>query len=94
QDNETFETKFDSGQAYYPYYRDIANKLKHHKIDLLIVVNMFLTGLDDKTLNNLYVDKNLKNHGLVQAFSRTNPIYNDKKPFGKIVCFRILKQAT
>ena len=94
QYNETFETNFDSGQGYYPYYRDIATKVKQQKIDLLIVVNMFLTGFDAKTLNTLYVDKNLKYHGLVQAFSRTNRIYNDKKPFGNIVCFRNLKQAT
>ena len=94
QYNHTFATNFDSGKNYYPYYRDIATKVKQRKIDVLIVVNMFLTGFDAKTLNTLYVDKNLKYHGLVQAFSRTNRIYNDKKPFGNIVCFRNLKQNT
>ena len=73
------------------YYDDISNRMKNKQIDLLLVVNMFLTGFDAKRLNTLYVDKSLNYHGLIQAFSRTNRILNEKKKFGKIVCFRDLK---
>src|SRR5690606_11688327 len=79
---------------FYAYYRDIADRVKKKQVDILLVVNMFLTGFDSKPLNTLYVDKNLKYHGLIQAFSRTNRVYNDKKPFGNIICFRNLKRAT
>ena len=94
QYNEKFATNFNSGDRFYAYYRDIADRVKKQQIDILIVVNMFLTGFDSKRLNTLYVDKNLKYHGLIQAFSRTNRILNDKKPFGNIICFRNLKRAT
>lgn len=92
--NEQFATNFNSGERFYAYYRDIANRVKNKQIDILLVVNMFLTGFDSKPLNTLYVDKNLKYHGLIQAFSRTNRVYNDSKPFGNIICFRNLKRAT
>lgn len=94
QYNEKFGTNFNSGDRFYAYYRDIADRVKKKQIDILIVVNMFLTGFDSKPLNTLYVDKNLKYHGLIQAFSRTNRVFNDKKPFGNIICFRNLKRAT
>lgn len=94
QYNEKFGTNFNSGDRFYAYYRDIADRVKKKEIDILIVVNMFLTGFDSKPLNTLYVDKNLKHHGLIQAFSRTNRVFNDKKPFGNIICFRNLKRAT
>ena len=92
--NRQFKTNYNSGDQFYAYYRDIAQRVKNRQIDILIVVNMFLTGFDSKPLNTLYVDKNLKYHGLIQAFSRTNRVYNDKKPFGNIICFRNLKRAT
>ena len=92
--NKQFKTNFNSGDQFYTYYRDIADRVKKKQIDILLVVNMFLTGFDSKPLNTLYVDKNLKYHGLIQAFSRTNRVYNDKKPFGNIICFRNLKRAT
>lgn len=92
--NQQFSTNFNSGDSFYAYYRDIAARVKRKEIDILLVVNMFLTGFDSKPLNTLYVDKNLKYHGLIQAFSRTNRVYNDKKPFGNIICFRNLKRAT
>lgn len=92
--NAKFGQNFNSGEEFYPYYRDIANRVRKKEIDILLVVNMFLTGFDSKPLNTLYVDKNLKYHGLIQAFSRTNRILNADKPFGNIVCFRNLKQAT
>jgi type I restriction enzyme R subunit len=92
--NAQFGQNFNSGDEFYAYYRDIANRVRKKEIDILLVVNMFLTGFDSKTLNTLYVDKNLKYHGLIQAFSRTNRILNADKPFGNIVCFRNLKQAT
>ncbi|WP_409199829.1 type I restriction endonuclease subunit R [Methanobrevibacter sp. DSM 116169] len=76
------------------YYVDIAKRFKNNEIDILIVVNMFLTGFDSKLLNTLYVDKNLVYHGLLQAYSRTNRIYNDKKDHGNIICFRNLKKST
>ncbi len=76
------------------YYRDLAKRVKNQEIDLLIVVGMFLTGFDAPTLNTLFVDKNLRYHGLMQAFSRTNRIYDSTKTFGNIVTFRNLEQAT
>ena len=92
--NAQFGTNYNSGDSFYAYYRDIADRVKKKQIDILLVVNMFLTGFDSKPLNTLYVDKNLKYHGLIQAFSRTNRVYNDKKPFGNIISFRNLKRAT
>ena len=92
--NAQFTTNYNSGDQFYAYYRDIADRVKKKQIDILLVVNMFLTGFDSKPLNTLYVDKNLKYHGLIQAFSRTNRVLNDKKPFGNIICFRNLKRAT
>ena len=94
--NEMFNTKFTTkdSQSYYNYYNDISKRVKRQEIDLLLVVNMFLTGFDSKMLNTLYVDKNLKHHGLIQAFSRTNRIVNEKKSQGNIVSFRNLKEET
>lgn len=94
--NKHFQSKFTTKDnlSFYNYYNDIAKKVKEKKIDILLVVNMFLTGFDSKTLNTLYVDKNLKYHGLIQAFSRTNRILNEVKSQGNIVCFRNLKQST
>ena len=94
--NKMFGTNFstkDSG-SFYNYYNDISQKVKNRNVDILLVVNMFLTGFDSKTLNTLYVDKNLNYHGLIQAYSRTNRILNELKSQGNIVCFRNLKQAT
>ena len=92
--NEIFWTKFTTkdSQSFYNYYNDIAKKVKERQIDILLVVNMFLTWFDSKTLNTLYVDKNLKFHWLIQAFSRTNRILNEQKSSGNIVCFRNLKK--
>ena len=81
-------------QSFYNYYNDIAKKVKSQSVDILLVVNMFLTGFDSKSLNTLYVDKNLKYHGLIQAYSRTNRIFGELKSQGNIVCFRNLKDAT
>jgi len=94
--NKMFGTRFSTkdAQSYYNYYNDISKRVKQRQIDILLVVNMFLTGFDSKTLNTLYVDKNLKYHGLIQAFSRTNRILNEQKSQGNIVCFRNLKKAT
>ena len=94
--NVMFGTKYSTqdSQTYYNYYQDIAQRVRRGEIDILLVVNMFLTGFDSPRLNTLYVDKNLKFHGLIQAFSRTNRILNDKKSQGNIVCFRNLKEAT
>lgn len=94
--NKQFNTNFTTkdSQSYYNYYNDIAKRVKHRQIDILLVVNMFLTGFDSKPLNTLYVDKNLKYHGLIQAYSRTNRILNEIKSQGNIVCFRNLKDAT
>ncbi|MBO6532211.1 MAG: type I restriction endonuclease subunit R [Muricauda sp.] len=94
--NRQFGTNYTSkdNQSYYNYYNDIAKRVKHRQIDVLVVVNMFLTGFDSKHLNTLYVDKNLKYHGLIQAYSRTNRILNEVKSQGNIVCFRNLKEAT
>ena len=93
--NEMFKTNFGvESKEFQNYYRDLANRVKQREIDLLIVVGMFLTGFDAPTLNTLFVDKNLRYHGLIQAFSRTNRIYNSTKTFGNIVTFRNLEQAT
>ncbi len=93
--NETFGTNFDtSGERFQNYYRDLSQKVKTRQVDVLIVVNMFLTGFDATTLNTLWVDKNLRMHGLIQAFSRTNRILDSVKRFGNIVCFRDLQEAT
>ena len=91
--NNMFETNY-STDTFASYFADVSKKVKGGKIDILIVVNMFLTGFDSKTLNTLYVDKNLKYHDLVQAYSRTNRVYSDKKPYGNIVCYRNLKKRT
>ena len=94
--NKQFSTNYTTkdSKSLYNYYNDIAKRVKHKQIDILLVVNMFLTGFDSKTLNTLYVDKNLKYHGLIQAYSRTNRILNELKSQGNIVCFRNLKGAT
>lgn len=94
--NNQYGTQFSTktSQLFYNYYNDIAKKVKERQIDILLVVNMFLTGFDSKTLNTLYVDKNLKYHGLIQAFSRTNRILGEQKSQGNIVCFRNLKTST
>lgn len=94
--NKEFSTNFTTkdSQSFYNYYNDVAKRVKHKQIDILLVVNMFLTGFDSKTLNTLYVDKNLRYHGLIQAYSRTNRILNELKSQGNIVCFRNLKGAT
>jgi len=81
-------------ESFYNYYKDISDKTKNRQIDILLVVNMYLTGFDSKFLNTLYVDKNLKHHGLIQAYSRTNRILNEQKSQGNIVVFRNLKNAT
>lgn len=94
--NAAFGTNYSTKdtQSFYNYYQDIAKKVKERKVDILLVVNMFLTGFDSKTLNTLYVDKNLRFHGLVQAYSRTNRILNEVKSQGNIVVFRNLKKRT
>ena len=91
--NAMFGTNYDtSGERFQNYYKDISLRMKNKELDLLIVVNMFLTGFDATTLNTLWVDKMLKTHGLLQAFSRTNRILNSVKAYGNIVCFRPLKK--
>ena len=93
--NQIFKTNYDtSTDKFQNYYKDVSLRMKNREIDLLIVVNMFLTGFDATTLNTLWVDKNLRQHGLLQAFSRTNRILNSVKTFGNIVCFRNLEKAT
>ena len=93
--NEAFHTNFDtSADKFQNYYKDLSMRVKNREVDLLIVVNMFLTGFDATTLNTLWVDKNLKMHGLIQAYSRTNRILNSVKTYGNIICFRDLQQAT
>ena len=93
--NEYFGTNYDTSAEKFPnYYKDVSLRMKNKDIDLLIVVNMFLTGFDATTLNTLWVDKNLKMHGLIQAYSRTNRILNSIKTFGNIVCFRNLQKRT
>ena len=93
--NKTFGTNYDtSSDKFQNYYKDVSDRVKKREVDLLIVVNMFLTGFDATTLNTLWVDKNLRMHGLLQAYSRTNRILNSVKTFGNIVCFRNLESAT
>lgn len=93
--NRMFQTTYDtSSDKFQNYYKDVSLRMKNREIDILIVVNMFLTGFDATTLNTLWVDKNLKYHGLIQAFSRTNRILNSVKTYGNIVCFRNLEQET
>jgi len=94
--NAMFGSKYSTKdtQSFYNYYQDIAKKVKERKVDILLVVNMFLTGFDSKSLNTMYVDKNLRFHGLVQAYSRTNRIVNEVKSQGNIVVFRNLKERT
>lgn len=103
--NAMYNTRFSTkdSQSFYNYYKDIAKRIKdrehktfleQNRVDILLVVNMCLTGFDAKKVNTLYVDKNLKHHGLIQAFSRTNRILNEVKSYGNIVCFRNLKKAT
>ncbi len=94
--NAQFGTNFTSkdSQSFYNYYNDIARRVKARQVDILLVVNMFLTGFDSKPLNTIYVDKNLKYHGLIQAYSRTNRVLNEQKSQGNVVSFRNLKPAT
>jgi type I restriction enzyme R subunit len=93
--NSTFSMNFDtSSDGFQAYYKDLSDRMKKREIDLVIVVNMFLTGFDSTTLNTLWVDKNLRLHGLLQAYSRTNRILNSVKTYGNIVCFRDLEKAT
>lgn len=93
--NNNFGTTFDtSSEKFQNYYKDLSLRVKQREVDILIVVNMFLTGFDATTLNTLWVDKNLKYHGLIQAFSRTNRILNSVKTYGNIVCFRNLEKET
>jgi len=91
--NQQFQTNY-STNNFYGYYKDIAKRVKSREVDILLVVNMFLTGFDSKTLNTIYVDKNLQYHGLIQAFSRTNRILDEVKSQGNVVCFRNLKDKT
>lgn len=93
--NRMFGTSYDTSADKFPnYYKDVSLRMKNREIDILIVVNMFLTGFDATTLNTLWVDKNLRYHGLLQSYSRTNRILNSIKSFGNIVCFRNLEDAT
>jgi len=91
--NKIYSTNFKTDQ-FYNYYRDLQQRIKNKEVDLVLVVNMFLTGFDSPRLNTLYVDKNLRYHGLIQAYSRTNRLLNSDKPHGNIVSFRNLKLAT
>lgn len=93
--NSFFQTNFTiDGNGFENYYKDLSSRVRNKEVDLLIVVGMFLTGFDAPTMNTLFVDKNLRYHGLIQAFSRTNRILNKMKAFGNIVCFRNLEKAT
>lgn len=93
--NKYFKTNYSiDGNEFQNYYKDLSRRVRDREVDLLIVVGMFLTGFDAPTLNTLFVDKNLRYHGLIQAFSRTNRILNKVKTFGNIVCFRDLEEAT
>ena len=94
--NKMFNTSFSTkdSKSFYNYYNDISKRTKEKEVDILLVVNMFLTGFDSKTLNTIYVDKNLKYHGLIQAFSRTNRTLDETKSHGNVVCFRNLKPNT
>lgn len=96
QYNRQFGTRYTTkdSNSFYDYYKNVAKRVKKRDIDILFVVNMFLTGFDSKFLNTLYVDKNLKHHGLIQAYSRTNRVLGEKKSQGNIVVFRNLKKAT
>ena len=91
--NGMFQTNYSTNE-FYAYYKDIGKRVKHRQVDVLLVVNMFLTGFDSKLLNTIYVDKNLRYHGLIQAYSRTNRILDEVKSQGNVVCFRNLKDAT
>ncbi|MDR2228739.1 MAG: type I restriction endonuclease subunit R [Flavobacteriaceae bacterium] len=91
--NDLYNTNF-STQSFYSYYKDIGKRVKNKQVDILLVVNMFLTGFDSKLLNTIYVDKNLRYHGLIQAYSRTNRVYDELKSHGNVVSFRNLKNAT
>jgi type I restriction enzyme R subunit len=93
--NKMFGTKYSTkdSKTFYNYYNELSKRVKKGEVDLLLVVNMFLTGFDSKKLNTLYVDKSLKYHGLIQAFSRTNRILDERKSQGNIVCFRNIKKA-
>jgi len=92
--NKMFNANYNTQDQFEGYYRDISKRMKNQEIDILIVVNMFLTGFDSQSLNTLWVDKDLKYHGLIQAFSRTNRILNSTKSYGYIVCFRYLEEET
>jgi type I restriction enzyme R subunit len=94
--NGTYGTNYTTrdSKSFYAYYKDIGKRVKNREVDILLVVNMFLTGFDSKALNTIYVDKNLKHHGLIQAYSRTNRIMGTKKSQGNVVAFRNLKPAT
>ena len=93
--NSFFQTNFTiDGNGFENYYKDLSSRVRNKEVDLLIVVGMFLTGFDAPTMNTLFVDKNLRYHGLIQAFSRTNRILNKMKAFGNVVCFRNLEKAT
>lgn len=94
--NEQFRTRYSTkdSASFYEYYQNVSKRVKNREVDILFVVNMFLTGFDSKFLNTLYVDKNLKHHGLIQAYSRTNRVLGEKKSQGNIVVFRNLKKAT
>ena len=94
--NAMFATSYDpsDNKSFYEYYQDLARRVKRREVDILLVVNMFLTGFDSPPLNTLYVDKNLRHHGLIQAYSRTNRLLDAKKSHGNIVCYRRLKDAT
>ncbi|MGH1337040.1 MAG: type I restriction endonuclease subunit R [Aureispira sp.] len=94
--NALFQTKYNTkdNQAFYNYYKELSLRVKKRELDILLVVDMFLTGFDSPALNTLYVDKSLKHHGLIQAYSRTNRLVGDQKTQGNIVCFRNLKKAT
>ena len=91
--NQMFKTNYSTNE-FYSYYKDIGKRVKNRQVDVLLVVNMFLTGFDSKLLNTIYVDKNLKYHGLIQAYSRTNRILDEVKSQGNVVAFRNLKEAT
>lgn len=91
--NNTFNTNF-STDRFYDYYKDLQQRIKDKEVDLVLVVNMFLTGFDSPRLNTLYIDKNLRYHGLIQAYSRTNRLLNSDKPHGNIISFRNLKRST
>ncbi len=91
--NQLYNTNY-STDRFYDYYKNLQERIKNKEVDLVLVVNMYLTGFDSSRLNTLYVDKNLKYHGLIQAYSRTNRLLNSDKPHGNIVSFRNLKEAT